>query len=308
MDYFAALRLFLHAADEGSFSRAAAAERCKVSTVSRAIQALEQDLGAALFNRSTRRLSLTEAGAAFRERARVIMEELDEARDMVTSLNGTPRGVLKINLPTAFGRRHVLPLLGALLGTHPELAIEATLTDATVDLIAAGADVAVRIGTFADSGLIARRFAPQRRIVCAAPRLMARIGPLAAPPALGRQPCLTLALQQTDSWHFRDQTGWHAVQVAGRLTINDAEALRGAALDGLGIALLPTWLVGEDVREGRLCRLLDAWEADIAPGPARAIAAVYPPKRIVSPKVRAFIDHLAERFGTPPYWDEFDRA
>jgi DNA-binding transcriptional LysR family regulator len=310
MDQFTALRLFLRAADAGSFSRAAALERCQVSTVSRAVLALEEDLGAALFNRSTRHLQLTEAGLLFRDGARLVLDELEQARSAVTSLDAAPRGLLKLNLPTAFARRHVLPVLADLQRRHPDLSVEATLTDATVDLLASGADVAVRIGALPDSTLVARRLAPQRRVLCAAPSLVAPHPPLSVPGDLAARPCLTLALQPTDKWYFRGSDGAHpAVQaevaVTGRFTSNDTEALRDAALAGLGFALLPTWLVGSDIAAGRLRSVLPGWTADISPGPERAISVVYTARRLVSPKVRVFIDALAAHIGSPPSWDAF---
>ncbi len=308
MDHLAALRLFLRAADTGSFSRAAAAERCQVSTVSRAVQALEEDLGAALFSRSTRNLQLTEAGSRFRDGARLVLDDLEQARAAVTSLDAAPRGLLKLNLPTAFGRRHVLPLVADLQRRHPDLSVEATLTDATVDLVASGADVAVRIGAMPDSTLVARRLAPQRRVLCAAPALLDRIERVAEPSDLAARPCLTLALQPTDKWYCRSAAGSAEVAVAGRFNSNDSEALRDAALGGLGIALLPTWLVGPDIAAGALRRLLPDWEADVAPGPERTISAVYTARRLVSPKVRVFIDALVTHVGTPPSWDAFAEA
>ncbi|RYB04146.1 LysR family transcriptional regulator [Lichenibacterium ramalinae] len=309
MDQLAALRLFLRAADAGSFSRAAAAERCQVSTVSRAILALEEDLGAALFNRSTRHLQLTEAGSRFRDGARLVLDDLEQARAAVTSLDAAPRGLLKLNLPTAFGRRHVLPVVAELQRRHPELAVEAMLTDATLDLVATGADVAIRIGALPDSTLVARRLAPQRRVPCGAPALLERLAPVVGPEDLAARPCLTLALQPTDKWYFRREAGpardGVEVPVAGRFVSNDSEALRDAALEGLGIALLPTWLVGPDIAAGALRPLLPEWRADIAPGPERAISALHTGRRLVSPKVRVFIDALAAAIGSPPYWDAF---
>ena len=310
MDHFAALRLFLRAADAGSFSRAAALERCQVSTVSRAVLALEDDLGAVLFNRSTRHLQLTEAGLRFRDGARLVLDDLEQARAAVTSLDAAPRGLLKLNLPTAFGRRHVLPVVADLQRRHPDLAVEAALTDATVDLLASGADVAVRIGALPDSTLVARRLAPQRRVLCAAPGLVAHHPPLSMPDDLAARPCLTLALQPTDKWYFRRTDGTASsaeaeVAVTGRFISNDTEALRDAVLGGLGYALLPTWLVGSDIAAGSLRSVLPGWTADISSGPERAISALYTARRLVSPKVRVFIDALAAHIGSPPSWDAF---
>ena len=307
MDYLAAIRAFVRSVDLGSFSRAAAEEGVKVSTVSRYVSALEADLGAALLNRSTRRLHLTEAGATFYERAAQILTDIEEARSATASLNARPQGLLRINIPGAFGRRHVVPHLKDFLAAYPDIRIDATLTDATVDLIDAGADVAVRIGALADSTLVARRLAPHRRALVASPGYLAAQPPLDTPDQLARHDCLLFALQPASAWYFRGRDPAAAepreIKVAGRLRANDSEALLEAALAGLGLALLPTWLIGEDLRAGRLLAPLPEWEWLIAPGPERAIWGVYPPKKVVSPKVRAFLTFLSQRFGTPAYWD-----
>src|ERR1700761_4628448 len=173
MDYLAAMGAFVRTVDLGSFSKAAAETGTKVSTVSRYVTALEADVGAALLNRSTRRLHLTEAGRTFYERAVQIIAEVDDARNVTRSLNERPQGLLKINIPTAFGRRHIMPHMKDFLATYPDIRLDATLTDATVDLIESGADVAVRIGALIDSFLIARRLASQRRVLVASPEYFA---------------------------------------------------------------------------------------------------------------------------------------
>jgi DNA-binding transcriptional LysR family regulator len=307
MDYFAAMRAFVRSVDLGSFSKAAAEEGVKVSTVSRYVSALEADLGAALLNRSTRNLHLTEAGTTFYHHALQILAGVEEARLATASLNQRPRGVLRINIPGAFGRRHVMPHLKDFLAAYPDIGVDATLTDATVNLIETGTDAAIRIGTLADSTLVARRLASHRRALVASPAYLAQRPPLETPADVPRHACLPFALQPTDAWYFLPRTGAVTepleIRIAGRLRANDSEALLGAALDGLGIALLPTWLIGDDVRTGRLTTLLPAWEALIAPGPERAIWGVYPPKKVVAPKVKAFLAFLSDRFGKPPYWD-----
>lgn len=304
MDYLAAMRAFVRSAELGSLSKAANELGAKVSSVSRAVAALEADLGTSLLNRSTRRLHLTEAGTAFHERATRILVEVEEARLATASLNGRPQGVLRLNLPAAFGRLHVVPHLPGFMAAYPEIRIDATLTDATVDLIETGTDVAVRIGALADSSLVAKRLAPHRRVLVASPAHLAQTGPVEAPAELVERACLLFALQPSDRWHFRQGEGpWQAVAVSGRIRMNDSEALREATLAGLGIALLPTWVVGSDIARGTLVRLLPEWTAQLAPSAEPAIWAVYPPKRIVSPKVRVFVDFLSERFGRLPYWD-----
>ena len=304
MDYLAAMRSFVRAVDLGSLSRAAEESGAKVSTVSRHISALEADIGAALLNRSTHRLRPTEIGAVFHAHALRIVADVDALRGLAASLNDTPQGLLRVSLPAAFGRRHVMPHLAAFLDAHPAIRIDATLTDAHVDLIEAGADVAIRIGTLPDSRLVARRLAPHRRIACASPGCIARDGPVAQPADLARHNALVFSLQPAASWHFRHASGQlQAVDVSGRLRANDSEALLTCALAGQGVALLPTWLAHADLARGALLSLLPDWEGSIAQDFDKAIWAVYPPKKIVSPKVRAFIDFFETRFRRPVYWD-----
>jgi DNA-binding transcriptional LysR family regulator len=311
MDYFAALRAFVHAVDLGSFSKAAAEEGAKVSTVSRYVSALEADLGVALLNRSTRKLNLTEAGSTLYSHAVQVLAGLEDARTETASFNLSPRGLLRLNMPAAFGRLHVMPHLPDFLAAYPDIQLDVVLTDATVDLIDAGADVAIRIGALADSSLIARRLAPQQRLLVASPGYLRDSPVLEQPDDLAHHACLPFALQPTPGWYFRlkgDNADPICVKVQGRLRANDSEAIRGAALAGLGVALLPSWLVGQDIRDNRLVRLLPGWECSIALGPARAIWGVYPPKRVVSPKVKVFLDFVQKRFGNPAYWDRVSES
>jgi DNA-binding transcriptional LysR family regulator len=308
MDYLAAMRAFVRSVELGSFSKAAAEDNQKVSTVSRYVSALEADLGAALLNRSTRRLHLTEVGTAFYERAAAILADVEDARLVAKSMNATPQGLLRINVPGAFGRRHIVPHLKDFQQAYAQIRLDVTLTDATVDLIETGADVAVRIGALADSTLIARRLAPQRRLLVCSPGYVAKRGTLDAPAELARHECLTFALQRSDAWYCSKQgtpvTESLEVKVSGAFRANDSEALLCAARSDMGIALLPSWLLQEDILAGRLISLLPNFAWAIARGPERAIWGVYPPKKTVSPKVRAFLTFFVERFGDPPYWDE----
>ena len=210
--------------------------------------------------------------------------------------------MLKLNLPGAFGRRHVVPLLPGFLAAYPDIRIEATLTDATVNLIEAGADVAIRIGALPDSSLIAKKLAPHRRVLCASPTYLTGRVPLVEPLEIARENCLGFALQPSDRWFFERDGERIEVAVKGSFKANDSEALLDVALAGLGVALLPTWLAGAAVRDGRLIRLLPGWTAGLAPGD-RAIWGVYPPKKILSPKVRVFLDHIEAGFGRPAIWD-----
>lgn len=303
MDYLSAMRLFVRAVELGSFSKAARDRAVKVSSVSRAIAAIEADLGVALLNRSTRRLHPTEAGQDFFERAQRILAEVEQAREHFTSLNERPQGLLKINIPGAFGRLHVVPLLPDFLARYPDIRVDAALTDHTVDLIEAGADVAIRIGALSNSTLIGKKLAPHRRVLCASPAYLNAHPPITHPDALKDLACLRFSLlKPSDRWQFHRREEDLAVPVDGPFRANDSEALLEMTLAGLGLALLPTWIAGKDMNAGRLSVVLPEWQARLAPGD-RAIWGVYPPKKVVSPKVRAFLDFIEERFGKPAYWD-----
>ena len=314
MDYFAAVRAFVHAAERQSFSKTALEMGVKTSTVSRYVSELEKDLGIALFNRSTRGLVLTEGGRVFREHALLALQALDDARELTSSLNQTPQGVLRITMPVAFGHRHVVPHLPAFMERYPDIGVDIVVTDETLNMIEGGVDVAVRIGALPDSLLMARRLAPHRRIVCASPGYFERNGTPAEPDDLAHHESLRLALQPDDRWFFtkrkdapekpeRTLVEQTLVELKGRFRGDDSEAVLQLALAGCGVALLPTWLVGTALRDERLIHVLGDWEARTARAEP-AIWAVYPPKKIVSSKVRAFVDFLAEVIGEPPYWDD----
>lgn len=307
MDYYAAVRAFLSAAEAGSFSKAALELEVKTSTVSRHIAQLEADLGIALFNRSTRGLVLTEGGRVFREHVRVSMRALDEARQVTAALNASPKGVLRVTLPVSFGRRHVVRHLPEFLDRYPDIDVDAVLSDELLNLIDARIDLAVRIGVLPDSRLMARRLADHRRVVCASPAYVARRGLPARPEDLRDHEGLRFALASDDKWRLvrRAARGGRqrevTVRLNGRLRADDTEALLDLAEAGAGVALLPSWSLGDSLRAGRLVRLLPEWEAHIG-GSDPAVWAVYPPKKTVSSKVRAFMDFYADKFAGPDYW------
>src|SRR6202012_3581270 len=215
------------------------------------------DLGVALLNRSTRGLHPTEAGKTFYQHAAQLLTDLEDARNATASLNASPQGLLRVNIPSAFGRRHIMPHMKDFLPAYPDIRLDATLTDATVDLIESGTDVAVRIGALSDSVLIARRLAPQRRMLVASPDYLATRPAPQVPEDLADHDCLTFALQPTGSWFYRLEPQSDPVEIAvsGHLRTNDSEALLDAVIAGLGIALLPTWLISDELRSGRLVTL-----------------------------------------------------
>jgi DNA-binding transcriptional LysR family regulator len=308
MDYFAAVRAFVCAADLQSFSKTAHELAIKTSTVSRYVSELEKDLGIALFNRSTRGLVLTEGGRLFREHAMLALQALDDARQLTSSLNRTPQGVLRVTMPSAFGRQHIVPHLPAFMARYPNIHLDIVFTDETLNLIESGVDVAIRIGALSDSSLMAKRLAPHRRIVCGSPAYFERSGLPRVPQDLVAHDALRLSLVPDDTWFFTrlvdTQTPQEQVpvQLQGRVRADDSEAVLNLAVAGCGVALLPTWLVFTALREARLVQVLTEWEARTGRAEP-AIWAVYPPKKIVSSKVRAFVDFFAEAIGEPPYWD-----
>lgn len=210
------------------------------------------------------------------------------------------RGTLRVSAPDSFGWMHVAPAVPAFLKRYPELSVDITLSPAHVNLVDEGLDLAIRIGLLEDSPLVVRKLAPSRLVVCAAPAYLKANGKPREPGDLAKHNCLcTSLLPWGDAWRLAGKRGEVRVHVSGSLRSNNAEMLRAAALDGIGIAVLPTWAVGEPLRTGALRRVLDAWEP-----PASTIYAVYPGNRLMSIKVRAFVDHLARCFGRPPYWDD----
>lgn len=299
MNSLSSMDLFVQVVQSGSFSAAARALDLTPSAVSKQISRLEDRLTARLITRTTRQFKLTEEGRAYYERSTRILADVAEAEQAVSQIQGVARGSLRVNLPVAFGRLHVAPLLPAFLADHPKLSIDLTLNDRYVDLVEEGVDVALRIGELKDSSLIARRLAPNRRIVCGAPAYFEGRRLPERPADLEAHNCLVYTYRASrNDWRFLGPDGSdQVVQVTGNLEANNAEALSAALLGGLGLGLLPLWLVGSDLKSGRLMELLKDYHA-----PDSAIYAVYPPGRHLSPKVRSFVDFLAARFARKEAW------
>jgi DNA-binding transcriptional LysR family regulator len=300
MDRLSALEAFVRVAETGSFSEAARRLKTSKSAVSRLVAALEAELGVRLIHRTTRALTLTEAGRGYRERAARILADLLDADRSVSLMQAAPRGRLVVNAPMSFGRLQLGAAIPDFLALYPDVTVDLTLTDRFVDLIEEGIDVAVRIGTLADTSLVARRLTPIRRVVCASPAYLATRGTPGSPDDLAGHDCIGYSnLPQQQEWRFVDPDGRpRPVAVGGRLSVNNGDVIRDAVLRDVGLALLPTFLVGDDLRAGRLVSVLDRFlPQDLA------LNAVYPHARHLSPKVRAFVDFLAARFGPRPYWD-----
>lgn len=305
MDTLHSMRLFSEVVDAGSFSAAGRKFGLAASSVSRQVGSLEDALGARLLNRSTRKLSLTEAGRLYHERVKQIVADVEDANRSVSHLEAVPRGLLRVNGPTVFGRLHIAPLLPEFLQLYPDIDIDLTLTDHFVDVIEEGSDVVVRVGGLADSSMFARRLAPNRRVLCATPEYLDAHGRPEKPTDLMDHACVVYRLHSTaGTWHVccGESGAKEQVQVSGRLAANNSEALHAAVLGHVGIALLPIWLVGQDLQSGRLERVLPTLEADLTKDET-AIHAIYPHKRLLSAKVRAFVDFLVEKYQPTPYWE-----
>ena len=301
MNRLSAIESFVKVAELNSFSEAAARLNTSKSVVSRHVGALEAQLGLRLFHRTTRAITLTEAGRGYFERVSQILLDLQDADQSVSHLQTTPRGRLKVSAPMSFGFLHLAPALADLLAQYPELEVDVTMSDRFVDLVEEGFDLGVRIGALADSSLIAKRIAPIRRVICASPRYLAAHGTPDVPQDLRAHQCLCNSNQPGGGheWRFNMPDGKSVtVQVKGRLALNNGDALRVAALNDLGFVDIPTFIVGGDLKAGTLVSVLD----DHMPQ-SLALHAVYSHARHLSPKVRAFIDFLGTRFGPRPYWD-----
>lgn len=300
MDTVNAMLVFARVVEANSFSEAARRLGLSKSAVSKQVASLEDRLGARLLNRTTRRLSPTEVGTALYERCARIAAEVEEAELIVTHLHAAPRGRLRVNAPMSFGHHHLAPAIPAFMARYPELTIELTLNDRFVDVVEEGYDVAIRITQLKDSSLIARRLAPGRRIVCAAPSYIARHGRPRTVTDIAEHTCLAYTYsERSDQWTLAGTDGRrHHIPINAVFSVNSGDALKAAALEGLGLVLLPTFLVGREVAEGRLVNLFPDVIDEFG-----GIYAIYPHSRHLTPKVRALVDFLAGRFGSEPEWD-----
>jgi len=301
MDRVSDLILFMRVLDQGSISAAARSLDLSVAVASQRLKRLEHDLGVRLLHRTTRRLHPTTEGLALAEQGRPLVEDLEALTSGLRQGAKDVAGTLRLTASASFGRLYVSPLLPAFMARYPRVRLSVNLTDEMQDLISAGYDLAIRIGALHDSRLVARKLAANRRVLCASPDYLRRYGMPRTPEDLAKHECLMLmgSAGRQDVWRLNDAQGHlHSVRVSGRLESSLGELLRDAALAGLGIALHSTWHVYDDLRRGRLQRVLP--EYSIA---ETGIYAVMPQRRLVPLRVRAFADFLAEQFGDRPPWE-----
>jgi len=303
MDIANQMILFAKVVETGGFSAAARELGLTPSAISRQIGNLEDRLGTRLLNRSTRRISLTEVGRDFQARCAEIARSVEDAEALVLSRLDHPQGTLRISATSAFAKAQLLPILPQFLANNKDLKLSIELTDRDIDLIGEQIDVAIRFTEqISDTSMVARKLASNQRIFCAAPSYIAAHGEPKTPEDLAGHNCLRLStVEKFNNWQMNDGQSNVARRITGNFETNSSDALYHAALDGLGIAKLSTYLAHEALDEGRLVRVLPEYAED-----ASDVLAIYPNRRNLSPNVRAFVDFLADHFGNVPPWERKD--
>ena len=298
MDKLSSLRAFVKVVELGSFSEAGRQLRLSRSAISKYVGELEHSLGVQLLNRTTRHASPTENGQAYFERALSVLADLDAADHAVAQAQATPRGLLRINAPMSFGTLQLGPAVADFMALYPELQIHLVLSDDQLDPTQGGFDVTLRIADLGSSSLIARKIIGIDRVVCASPDYLAQHGTPKTPAELRQHTLLTYGVLLTgNQWKLTGADGDHWIQPSWNLCANNAEVLCDAAVKGRGIALLPIFIAGRALRDGRLQAFLAGYQT-----PPLTLYAIYPPTRHLAVKVRLFIDFLVARFAAQKDW------
>ncbi|MEM9330150.1 MAG: LysR family transcriptional regulator [Pseudomonadota bacterium] len=297
MSRFDDLEVFSKVVSMGSMSAAAREMGLSPAVISKRLQRLEERLGTRLLHRTTRQISLTESGQGFYERVVAILAGVEEAEAFVARRSTLARGLLKISAPTSFGRMHIAPHLVKFMRANPELRVNLELSDTYVDIVSRGYDLAIRIGELPDSTLVARRLAPVRRILCAAPKYLEKAGEPKTLEDLDHHS--VIPPHYSSPWKLEGDEGIVTYRPDSTLQTNSSEVVRETVIAGLGIALRSTWDISEELKSGQLKRVLHRYSSSKGLG----IYAVYPSRNFLPAKVRLFIDYLAELFGPTPYWD-----
>lgn len=295
------IAIFVKVVELSSFTAAADALEMSQPVVSKSITRLEEKLGARLLNRTTRRLSLTEAGSELYRRSVRALEEIENAELEVARFQTEPRGTLRVSAPMSFSILQLGAKLDRFLDRYPGVTMELSLDDRRVDLVEEGFDVAIRIAHLRDSSLVARKIVPCRQVLCASPAYLKKHGTPERPEDLLEHNCILYSfLTNAREWRLVDEQGeTHVVPLKGSLQTNNGLVNRAACISGVGIVMLPTFYVGDQLRSGELVPILCKFRpVDIA------VYAVYPERRNLTPKVRAFVDFLAETFGPEPEWEK----
>ncbi|MDW6094172.1 LysR family transcriptional regulator [Vibrio rhizosphaerae] len=298
---FASLPIFVAVVELGSFSAAASQLNITKSAVSKRLTQLEEILGVRLFHRTTRKIHLTEAGERLYFYASQSLDYAKQGLDSVLELQGEPQGKLKIATPMSFGVRHIAPYICEFMKQYPKLDIEMEFEDQMVDLLQGGFDLAIRIGRLPVSNMIAKRLSDCQSVLCASPEYLAQSGSPEHPTDLRHHNCLLYSyFRGGQAWTFHQRDKEYKVVPKGNLIMNNSEGIRRAALDGLGIAQLPTFMISKDLTAGLLTPVMSRYHL-----PNHAVYAVYPDRQYLPHKVRLFIDFIQAKFGgDAPYWDQ----
>jgi DNA-binding transcriptional LysR family regulator len=305
MDRLRAYEVFVTVVSRGSFTRAADVLETSPANVTRYVNELEAHLGTRLLNRTSRKLSLTEGGETLYVRCKSILDDVAETEGLVSSASVEPRGRLRINAPVSFGILHLAPLWPAFMQKYPRVELDVSLNDRVVDMVDEGYDLAIRISRAGSTNHAARKLATSSNILCASPAYLARCGYPAAPADLVEHRCIGYSYAATgDEWQLVDsENTLHTVKVNCHMHTNNGDTARAAALAGEGVIWQPTFLVGNDLRAGKLVRILPEYRM-----PDIDVFALYPSRRHLSAKIRAMVDFLVEAFGGLPPWDRPDGA
>jgi DNA-binding transcriptional LysR family regulator len=300
IDFAAGMRVFTAVVEAESFTGAAEKLDLSRGMATRYVAQLEAHLGVRLLNRTTRSLSLTEAGSDFYQRATQIIHMIEDAESAVAQSAAIPRGTLRVTCPPIFGTCHLDRAIVEFVQRYPGVDVELLMSERLVDLVDEGIDLALRIAIKElASGLVARRITPVRIVACASPAYLKKRGMPKSPDELVSHNCLFYALVSfRNDWRFKRKGAEKIVRVSGNFRSNSGDVLMNAAIEGLGIIYEPTFMTYEALRQKRLVRVLPEWEAD-----EYSLFALYPNRKFLPPKVRSFIDFLVERFGPEPYWD-----
>lgn len=291
------LKLLVRLASSQSISMAGHELGLSPAVASSHINKLEEGLGVRLVHRTTRKVSLTEEGLAFLPYAEEVLASVEAARGAVGAGNNNPTGTLRVTAPASFGRMHLIPGLNAFMAKYPDITVDFRFSDSIIDMVEGGFDVAIRVAELKDSTLIARKLAPDRRIVVASPDYLKQNGEPNTPQELVDHDCINL--MGMDNWAFKTENGLVNVHTSGRFRTDNGDAMRDASIHGVGISINSLWSVHQHLENGELVEILQDYPLDMN----ASIWAVYPSSRLTPLKVRAFIDYFIEYFSQQTYWE-----
>ncbi len=301
MDRLTSMRVFSAVAKNGSFSIAAKKLSISKAMVSKHIKSLENSLSVRLFNRTTRKLNLTDAGSSYYEKVNIILSEIDETESAISQLNSEPKGKLKVMAQPSFGAFHLSRALSLYLKKYTEVTVNLELSHRVPDLVEDNIDLAFQVGELNDSMYVSRRIASARRVICASPEYIKKNGMPKKPEDLLNHNCLIyMPRNDMGKWEFLDKGKGKKIKVTGDIQCNSGDALRVASIQSRGITQLPTYMVGLDIQAGRLQALLEDFEPEKQP-----IYAIYNHRKYISAKIKTFIDFIYDLYQPEPYWNEW---